>query len=124
MEEMRTVTHKVMGVVKALICSGILTAAGLVILAFLLLKLELSDSAVAVGIVLIYFLSGFLGGFLLGKWNKKRKFLWGILLGSLYFSVLLLISVIIYQVPAAGDTHFTKVFFICMLGGMLGGILS
>lgn len=96
-----------------MLCTGILTAIGLVVLAFLLLKLDLNETAVKTGIVLIYFISGVGGGFLLGKINKKRKFWWGILLGALYFAIVLQISIIAYQMPEAGNVHFLKVFLVC-----------
>lgn len=124
MEQIVSVTHKAAGVLKALICTGILTAVGLVVLAFLLLRLELDESAVKIGIVLIYIISGAGGGFLLGKINKKRKFLWGIFLGALYFAILLIITAAAYQMPEIGDAHFLKMFFACCAGGMLGGIIS
>ena len=68
------------------------TAVLLLILALLLLKLNLSEGIVAIGIMATYLISCFLGGFLLGKGVRKNKFLWGLILGVVYFVLLIILS--------------------------------
>ena len=64
---------KAKAVLKALLCSYTLTGILLLILAFLLFKMDLSERIVSVGIVAIYIMSCFLGGLVLGKKMKKQK---------------------------------------------------
>ena len=63
----------VLSILKLLLFMYIITGILLVILAGMLCKLQLSESVVAVGIVLIYVISGFLGGFLGGKIMQNQK---------------------------------------------------
>ena len=78
---------KAKAVLKSLLCSYTLTGVLLLILAFLLFKMDLSEAVVSVGIIVIYILSCFLGGLLLGRKMKKQKYVWGLLLGTGYFSL-------------------------------------
>ena len=76
---------------KALVVSYIVT--GLLLLtAGLLYRFELSEGKVRIMIIVTYILSCFAGGFLSGKMMKNKKFLWGILVGLLYFGIMLLVS--------------------------------
>ena len=76
-----------------LICMYIITGLGLVLLAVLLEKMQQGETFVKVGIVIVYILSGFVGGLIAGKKMKTRKFLWGILMGAAYFVILFAVSV-------------------------------
>ena len=63
-------------------------------------------SAVKVGIVVIYIVSGVIGGFFMGKIMKTQKFLWGFAAGAIYFCILFLISVLVKQgVSMEHDQH-------------------
>ena len=64
---------RVVWILKALLISYIITAVFLLILALLLYKLELNEQKVTMGIVAIYVLSTFAGGFLMGKLVGERK---------------------------------------------------
>ena len=59
------------------IVSGLL----LLLLALLLYKMEPGESVIKIGIVVIYVIAGFLGGLLMGKIMRERKFLWGLAAG-------------------------------------------
>lgn len=109
---------------KTLLFSYILTGALLALLAFLLYKVGLTERIVSIVIIAIYVASTFFAGFVAGKRLKNRKFLWGLLMGSAYFLVLLGISVILGE-PAGqlGDSVVTTLV-LCTAGGMLGGMLS
>ncbi|HIU74488.1 MAG TPA: TIGR04086 family membrane protein [Candidatus Pelethocola excrementipullorum] len=124
MDQTQPVVQKILRVVKALLAAYILTAFCLVILAFLLLKLDLSEANVNVGIIVTYLLSCFLGGFILGKTMEKRKFIWGMALGAVYFLIVLVISTIAFQGNPSAWTHVATTFLLCMGGGMAGGMVS
>jgi len=109
---------------KTLLFSYILTGALLALLAFLLYKVGLTESIVSIVIIAIYVAATFFAGFVAGKRLKNRKFLWGLLMGSAYFLVLLGISMVLGE-PAGqlGDSVITTLV-LCAAGGMLGGMLS
>ena len=84
-------------ILKALLCAYIVTGIMLLILTILLYKAGLSEENVNAGIILTYVISTFAGGFVMGKLTGTKKFLWGLLLGVLYFVLLLLISLGVYH---------------------------
>ena len=104
-----------------LLIAYVLTGALLLVLAFLLWKLRLSEQAAYAGMILIYVSSTFLAGFLAGKRAQRRKFLWGLLMGTGYFLILVAASVLTSS-DVSGMNYF-PVFFLCAGGGMLGGML-
>ena len=100
------------------------TFLGIVILAFLLLMFQLSESMVDIGIIIIYVLACLLTGFVIGKRTKNRKFLWGMLSGVIYFCVLLVISLLSRQTMENVGSDLITVLFICIGSGTLGGMVS
>lgn len=102
------------------IVSGLL----LLILAAILFKMEPAESIIRIGIVVIYVIAGFLGGFLMGKIMQEQKFLWGLAAGCIYFGVLLLASAV---VKGGFDMELAKVIttlILCAASGMAGGMIS
>lgn len=124
MEQTQPIVQKILRVVKALLVSYILTAVCLLILSFLLLKMNLTEANVNIGIIVTYLLSCFLGGFVLGKAMGKRKFLWGIALGASYFLIAFLISAFVYQGNPSAVSHVLTTLLLCLGGGMAGGMIS
>lgn len=55
---------------------------------------------------------------------KTRKFLWGGLLGFLYFAVMLLVSVAVNQEFGDAVTGVMTTFVICTVSGMAGGMCA
>ena len=107
-----------------LLLSYLITIGGLLLLALLLYKIPLSESAVNIGIIVIYILSTFLTAFFCGRKMQKRKFLWGFILGSAYFLVLLIISMLTNQSNVILGTNVLTSFMICAGAGTLGGMLA
>ncbi len=124
MEGIKNQMPNIMKLLKALIFAYLVTALCLLILAVLLYKLELGEGQVAAGIVAVYILSCFLGGFFLGKHVENRKFIWGIILGAIYFLFLLGISLILEPGGLSGTRTLLTSMTMCLGGGMLGGMLS
>lgn len=115
---------KVIRILKALLVSYVVTGILLLVLSLLLYKFGLTESVVATGIVVIYVVSTFVGGLIIGKMMKVRKFAWGLTLGALYFALLLLISLGINRgLDGSGANVFTS-FLLCVGGGMFGGMIS
>ena len=95
----------VLKVLSTLLVMYILTGAALFLLAFLLYKMELTENIVTIGIMVIYVVSGLLGGIIIGKRMKTRRFLWGILIGGAYFVVLLIGSLLMNQGISGDGLH-------------------
>lgn len=109
---------------KSLLCAYIISGILLLLLAFLLYKLNLDEGKVAAGIIMIYVVSTFAGGFIIGKLAGVRKFLWGLTCGILYFGLLLLVSIGIYRSLQGNGANILTTFLLCAGGGMLGGMVS
>jgi putative membrane protein (TIGR04086 family) len=109
---------------KCLLASYILTGLLLLVLALLLYKAGIGQRVVAVCIIGIYVLSTFFAGFIAGKKMENKKFLWGLLMGVLYFTVLAVMSFIVNSSEAALGNSFFTTMALCCGGGMLGGMLS
>ena len=82
-------------ILKCLLISYLLTTGLLLLLALMLYRFDLSEKTVSICIIGIYIIITFLAGFLAGKREGSRKFLWGLLMGGLYFTVLIVISLVI-----------------------------
>jgi putative membrane protein, TIGR04086 family/integral membrane protein, TIGR04097 family len=115
---------KVMTMIKALLASYIITGIILLLLALLMYKLEPPSGVISVGIVFAYIFSCFIGGFILGKNTKEKRFLWGIIVGCLYFILILFISMMMGKEVFGQIGSTITVFIMCSLGGMLGGMIS
>ena len=63
-------------------------------------------------------------GFIIGKQMGKRKFLWGLAVGLLYFAVLFLISLLLDQNQALMSGERITAMLLCAAGGTLGGALA
>lgn len=109
---------------KCLLFSYILTGGLLLLLALFLYKFGLSEKVVSIAIILIYVGATFFAGFVTGKKMKTRKFLWGLILGSAYFIVLVIISLVVNQSIGDITNSFLTTLVLCAGGGMLGGMLS
>ena len=110
-------------ILKCLLLSYLLTTGLLLLLALMLYRFGLSEKIVSVCIVAIYIIVTFFAGFLTGKREGSRKYLWGLLLGSLYFIGLLIVSLIVNHGMSASGNFFT-VLILCAGSGMLGGMVS
>lgn len=115
---------KVIWMLKSLLASYIITSILLVALAMLLYRLELNERTVSASIVGIYVLSTFVGGFIIGKLMKVRRFFWGLSLGVVYFALLLLITLGVYKGLNGDGANLITTFILCAGGGMAGGMIS
>lgn len=114
----------VLFLLKSLLLSYILTAALLLLLAFLLYKLGLTEKIVSIAIIVIYVIATFFAGFVTGKKLQNKKFLWGLMMGVAYFLVLVVVSLIMNHSAGHMGDSFLTTLILCGGGGMLGGMLS
>lgn len=115
---------KIIWLLKSLLAGYILTALLLLILALLLYKLDLGEQKVTMGIIVVYVISTFVGGFIMGKLVGEKKFLWGLMLGIIYFALLMLISLGVNHSLQSNGTNIVTTMLLCAGGGMLGGMVS
>lgn len=106
---------------KAMGVSLLVTLLFLIVLAFLMLKAGVSGETVSKLMIAGYVLAPAAGGFLLGKKRKVSRFLWGLLIGVIYFAVYALLAICTQDVP--GKDILWVALPVC-LGGMAGGMLS
>ena len=111
-------------ILKALLCAYVVTGILLLLLALFAYKLNLEEKQVTIAVMAIYLVSTFVGGFTIGKWNRVRKFLWGMLVGAGYFILLLLVSLGIYHSLKNGGVNAMTTMFLCIGGGLIGGMLA
>ena len=115
---------KVMWVLKALLASYIVTGILLLLLTMALYKKELNEKMVSAAIVAIYVMATLIGGILIGKMAKVKRFIWGLGLGVAYFALLLLITLGVYHTLNGDGANLVTTFILCAGGGMAGGMIS
>lgn len=124
MEQTISKNSKTLLMMKALLLAYMVTGILLLVLAFLLYKMGLGESQVNLGIMIIYIISCLTGGFYMGKKVMARRFAWGMLLGAGYAFFLTAVTFLTER-PVKGDMkEIILLFFLCLTGGALGGMLS
>ncbi len=114
----------VMWILKSLLVSYVITGILLLLLAVALFKFELNEKAVSATIVAIYIMATLLGGIVIGKFARVRRYLWGLGLGIGYFALLLLITLGVYRTLNGDAANLVTTLILCAGGGMAGGMLS
>ena len=107
-----------------LLVSYLITIAALFIFSFFLYKLRLGDNAMKAGILGIYILATLAGGFFMGKKVMQKKYVWGLVMGALYFLILWVVSLCLPQSQGDMGMNTLVAFVMCLVGGMLGGMVS
>lgn len=108
-------------IAKATGLSMVVTVLFLLFVAFLMLKSGLDEEIVSKIMIAGYVLAPATGGFLLGKKRRVNRFLWGLLIGAIYFLLYMVIAV------CTQDAAISEILWVALpvcLGGMAGGMLS
>ena len=116
--------QKILSALVILVASYVLTAGCLLLLAFILYKFRISENVVNMAVIVIYVCMTFFAGFVAGKRFKVKKFLWGLILGSVYFLILTVVSMIGGVSEMVVGRGMITTYLLCAGGGMLGGMLS
>ena len=117
-------SRKVSEVFRGLLASYVFTGVALALLAFAVYQFEIGEKMVSFGITATYFIGTVIGGFYTGKRTKEKKYLWGLLLGILYIGIILGASFCVNQGLDSISTSLITTSLLCILGGMVGGMLS
>lgn len=123
-EQLRMKGKKISGILMGLVIACFVTTAVLLALAFVMLKLQPDTGVIETAILVTYAVSCLFGGWYCGRKAERKKFLWGILLGVLYFLLLLVISGMGDRTVQSGLVQSLAALVICAGGGMLGGMLA
>lgn len=116
--------NKIFAILKSLIAAYVVTAMLLLFVALLMQKLALADKQINLFVIMIYGISTIVGGFVFCKIKKRKRLLNGIILGCFYYIMLILVSALINK---GFENDFAKniiSFVICIVGGVIGGIMS
>lgn len=120
----RAVIMKVKNLLKSLLVAYGLTGVFLLILSFLVFRLDLGAAPVAAGIVAVYVVSCLAGGFMAGRLMRRDKYLWGLFVGLAYFLLLVFASFMAQRRWDMSFSHLITTFCMCLGGGALGGMLA
>lgn len=107
---------------KPILAQIVVTALAILLLAFLMLKLEWGEKSLQLGVFAVYSLACLIGGVLAGKSAFKRKFLCGMEYGAIYFLLLCLLSLAAGNGAKADMAEVWKIFAVCVGSGMVGGM--
>ena len=91
---------------------------------FALFKFRLPENQVNLAVCAVYILSCFFGGMIAGKTMRTRRFFWGLVLGTLYFLFLYLMSLAQKDGVTEDTKRLLSVLAMCTLSGMAGGMVS
>ena len=109
---------------KGLIVSYLVSGAGLLLLALLLLKYQLDERKVSAGILAVYILSGLSGGIYMGKTAERKRYLWGMILGSIYWGILMLLTIFSGAGTGSGVKGAFLTLLICAGSSTLGAMVT
>lgn len=109
---------------KSLIISYIVTFILLLIFSMIMYYGNVSEKVVGIFVIITYFISSLLGGLSIGKSVENRRFLWGMILGLLYFGIIMMITLVGRVGDEQIDSSKITGFITSCIGGMLGGMIS
>ena len=116
--------NKPLVIISTLLIMYVITGLALLALALLLFKMQLSENVVTIGIMVIYIVSCLIGGLIAGNRIQVRKFLWGVVVGAVYFVILLIGSLLMNRGISSDTVHVATTLVMCMAAGMIGGMIS
>lgn len=102
------------------VCSALL----LLLLTTIIWKMDGGGKLLSGGVIAVYVISCILGGAIVGKVMGKQKFLWGMVIGLLYFVILLLIGIFVLRINMTGNVQIISGGMICCISGMVGGMFA
>ena len=108
----------------AWLLSMVVSAAGMVLAALIFSMAGEGQNRIGIAVYVIVVMAVLIGGIYAGHRIGHRRFLWGLVLGALYYVMLCLISVASGYVDAAGWQFCLPFVLLCLGSGMLGGMIG
>lgn len=125
MEEKNGIQKMTAGtMVKVILFMYLLTGAGLMLLAFCMLKMDMTGQVFEICLLAVFALSGLFGGVLAGRMAGQRKFIWGFLAGLCYFAIWMGVSVVMHPGEVVNLMTVGVRLLLCTVSAMVGGMVS
>lgn len=115
---------KVISMVKPVLTEALITVLALLLLAFLMLRQGWENEMLKRCVFAVYGLACLLGGCQAGRAASRRKYLWGMGYGVIYFLLLCLLSLAAGNGAQAEMSKVWQILAVCGAGGMVGGMIS
>lgn len=109
---------------KGLLFSTLMTGALLMLVALLMYLAGIPDSVAAPLVVGGYLLADVLGGFYYARHAAARRFLWGLVFGTAFFLLYLILLALSGGISHWKGAEAVLFFLFSLLAGMAGGMLS
>ena len=110
--------------IRSLLISYVLSGILLAALAFALYKFRLKEGQIRIGVNAVYIITCLVGGLIMGKSIRQRRFFWGLTLGLVYFLVLLAVSFLLNKGLNGTMNQILTTMAICAASGTIGGMIS
>ncbi len=109
---------------KIIVIDIIITVLATLLLSFLLYKFRFGEGVLKIGIIVVYIISNFVGGYIIGKIKENKKYLWGAAQGFTYFLLLTIVSLTISGQLHGNESMVAAALLSSVLGGSAGGMVS
>jgi putative membrane protein (TIGR04086 family) len=109
---------------KETLAEMIISTVLLAMAALIVLKVSPSLPTIKIMILAIYGIASFGGGIIMGKVMETKKFLWGALAGGLYFTLIIIVALIVKGSISTGTVGIISGFIVSMTAGTVGGMVS
>ena len=96
----------------------------LALMSLLLFVFQLSAKIISVLMIAVYILMPVVAGFLMGRKMGQKKFLYGALMGTIYFLILCVFSAFYGETGVTVSMGVFTTAVLCIGGGTLGGMLG
>ena len=96
----------------------------LAVAAFIVLRVSPTLAVIKIMILIIYGISSFFGGIIMGKVMETKKFLWGALAGVVYFTLIIITAFIAKGSISAGTVGILSGLIVSAAAGTIGGMIS
>ncbi len=107
-----------------LACMLLVSALFLAAMSMFMLGGHMTAGFISGAVIAAYVFSCLTGGFCVGRYMGKYKFMWGSATGCCYFCILFVTGRLLYHSALAVDLQVISSFLICIVSGMLGGMLA
>lgn len=116
--------NNLIAVIKSLTVAILLTALLIIIFSFIIFKTDPGNSFVRFIIPLINILSCLICGLICSHLVTTRKIIWSAISGSIYFVILLIVSLILNNGSVKTPSMLISTLFISIMSACVGSFLS